>query len=170
MNKIKFILTVSLSLLIALSAQAQSKKEIRAAKEAATAAKVDSLITARDLVIEINRISPMSGRSFSSIDGYKLSIIKDSISTYLPYFGKITSPSFVTANDISIDIDEAPVEIEVKAKDDRTTLSFSCHTKTSHERCQFYIEIMDNGSSTIRLDLTSRDPISYYGQLRDIDD
>src|SRR5574344_1476278 len=129
MNNIKFILTLSLSLIISLNLYSQSKKELREAREAAVAAKVDSIIKAQHLTIEIDRISPMSGRSFSSLDGYTLT----------------------------------------KNKEDRYSLSFVCKTQNSHERCDFYIEIMDNGSSSIRLTLTSRDPISYYGEIQGID-
>src|SRR5574344_848845 len=123
MNNIKFILTLSLSLIISLNLYSQSKKELREAREAAVAAKVDSIIKAQHLTIEIDRISPMSGRSFSSLDGYTLTINKDTVKTYLPYFGKVTSPSFSSSSDISIDIDESPIDIQIKKnKKDRYSL------------------------------------------------
>lgn len=173
MNKITFTLIITLSTLLSSSLSAQNtreeRKEAKEKKEASIARQVDSLIQSGTFTIEIDRILPSRGPAKNTNDGYLLKIEDNTLSTYLPYIGQATNLSYSAAANPAIEMNEAPVTIEIKkSQKDKYTLSFSSKTEESNERCDFTIDIFDNGSSSIYLTIVGRDPISYTGTITEI--
>lgn len=107
--------------------------------------------------------SPMTGQVRQLTDYYDFEITNDSVITYLPYFGRSyiapADPSNVSLN-LSLPIDSYTAterkkggwNIVIKPKDQTDVQSFS-------------LIIFDNGSASLNVTSSNRDPISYNGTL-----
>lgn len=162
MNKITLLLAITLTTLTALPLKAQKEEKPRPQ----IANQIDSLINHAKLTIEINSILPLKGPSKTTIDGYQIQIEKDTLTTYLPYFGQATTISFGTS-DIAIDI-EQPITIDTRTtKRGNYVLRFNGKIKNTNESCDFTIEITEGGSCNISVQFPGRDSISYSGTIQE---
>lgn len=72
---------------------------------------VKELLNSGAFGINVNRILPANGSSIHSNDGYFLKIKGDTISCYLPYFGKSRSP-LIDPSNLRIEISNQKVKIK----------------------------------------------------------
>ncbi|WP_109699215.1 DUF4251 domain-containing protein [Chitinophaga deserti] len=125
-------------------------------------ADMKSIISARTFVFQAQTVLPMSGRTRQvSGDGYEVIISKDTVNSYLPYFGRAYSapidPSrggydFVSTN---FEYTETPRkdggwEITIKPRDVRDIQ-------------QMFLSVSENGYGSLQVTSNNRQPISYNG-------
>lgn len=174
-----FIKTTAFSLLIfslfSISCFAQSqttakqtRKQKRAAHEAAVSAFVKYSIDKKVMYIGIERICPQSMPASTTSDGYFIYIRHDTLSCTLPYLGVSRTP-VIGSSDISITAANQPVTIEggYNASDKSWNYSIRFVNESLSEPGICTVQIYENAKANIRVDVNNREPISFLGSLNE---
>ena len=127
---------------------------------------VKNMIDNKAFVFVAERVTPLRGRTRHLTSEYDVRINRDSLVSYLPYFGRAyqapMNPSEggiqFTSTNFSYDVNtgnnkEWGIEIKPKDRPDIQQLSFS---------------IFENGSATLNVASTYKDPISFSGTVQKI--
>ncbi|MGE7775470.1 DUF4251 domain-containing protein [Chitinophaga sp. NPDC101104] len=128
----------------------------------AGAENIKSIVAARSFVFRAQTVLPMSGRTRQVAgDGYEVMISKDTVNSYLPFFGRAYNapidPSRNGLDFISTDFEYTETagkkggwEITVKPRDNRDVQ-------------QMFFTISENGYASLQVTNNNRSPISYNG-------
>lgn len=153
MKNVQKGLLLLLSVTIAVTTNAQEKKED----------KIKRIVAEQNYVFVAQFVNPQNGRtrSLNTLD-YTVTIKKDSVVSYLPYFGRAYSapinPSAggITFTSTKFDYVNSPKgskwQILIKPKD-------------ASDVQQMYLDIFDNGNATLQVTSTNRQGISYNGYI-----
>lgn len=131
-------------------------------------AKIKALINSRNYVFEANYVIPQRGGARSLSFGYDMVVSKDTVTTYLPYFGRVTiAPSDPTDGGIKIkstnfDYVTAPgkrgsYEITITPKE--------TDTQGSKDVRYFKLSVSADGYASLQVVSNNRDPISFNGTI-----
>lgn len=141
-------------------ASAQTKQE----KEAAKAAEVKKLVDDRRFVFVTQSVLPQSGRVVQVNSDFDFTVTKDTIISYLPYFGRAFNVSSsmeggikFTSNDFEYTTTEKKKggwDIVIKPKDVREIQSVR-------------LSITESGYAYVQVQSVNRQPISYNGYIRE---
>ena len=156
----KNLLLTGLFLSIIMSGCSSSKgltKEEKVANETA----LREVIENRTFIIDVDRMTPMSGSSRSLTSNYSLQIKKDNVKSYLPYFGRAYSAPYGGGNVLVFDSTTADYK---SSYDDRGKATIEFNTRTENEQLTYNIEIFPNGSTTITVRSNNRQSISFRGK------
>lgn len=160
----KYIKTIPvLLLLLILGAGSFAQTSVKP-KESEKAKKIKELISSRNYVFQAQTVFPMSGRTRQIAgEGYDVSVSKDTVNSYLPYFGRAFSapidPSkggiqFISK---SFEYTEAPGkkggwDITIKPKDIRDVQ-------------QLFFSVSEDGYASLQVTSTNRQAISFNGVI-----
>lgn len=113
--------------------------------------------------VDIDRAFPMGGRSVNLTSPYSIDIKGDSVYSYLPYYGRAYSAPYGGGNGMRF---EKPVTNYKVAfdKDDKATIEFA--TRSDDDRYEFRIQIYSNGTTTVFVQPTNKQSITYHGEIR----
>ncbi|WP_259067605.1 DUF4251 domain-containing protein [Mucilaginibacter sp. X4EP1] len=167
---VKLLLTPAIIFCVLSIAAAQTtKQQKQAAKEATIKKMVDSV----HYVFKANYALPMRGGQKTLTSDYDFIVKKDTITAYLPYFGRAyTAPNDIYTNEGGIKFKTADFsydnkpgkkggwEITIKPKDSNISNWRSVQ--------QMYLSISTNGYATLRVISSNRDPISFDGYIESI--
>jgi hypothetical protein len=130
------------------------------------AADIKSMVDNQQFIFVAERVNPLRGRSRILTSEYDVSVKKDSLVSYLPYFGRAYQAPInpaeggiqFTSTRYSYDVSpnrKNGWDVNIKPGDyqDVQQLSFS---------------IFDNGSATLNVTSTYKDPISFGGYVKKI--
>lgn len=161
MNRMKHFATILLSLLMTVSLWGQ---------EVDNKKKIDKMLELGFFEIEITKIRPMSMPSRTTRMEFDITMKNHKLDTELPYMGKLDSAP-MPGQEIRIEIEDQKVDMQVKynEKREKHEVRFRAKDDNSHSSVDFYIEIFGNGNCVIRLSFIGRDPISYDGELKFIE-
>lgn len=149
-------------LLLFLTAGANVSAQTKANAKQARANKIKQLISDRNYVFQAQSVFPMNGRTRQiGGEGYDLSVSKDTVNAYLPYFGRAYAapidPTKGGIQFISKDFEyteqsgkKGGWEITIKPKDVRDVQ-------------QMYLTVSDDGYASLQVTNTNRQPISFNG-------
>lgn len=141
----------------------KTRKEKRAEREAKLVEQTKELIGANTWQFDATQVLPAKGRSQTLTTPYSVTVKDGKVDSYLPYFGRAYNASYGGTD--SPMIFEAPIEnytVE-DAKKGGYTIKFSARNK--NDRIEFTFNVSSNGSSTLSVNSTNRQHISYYGDL-----
>ena len=124
---------------------------------------VGSMINAKNFTFVAERVNPFRGTSRNLTSSYDVKITRDTVNSFLPYFGRAY---------------QAPIDPS-KGGITFTSLNFSYSVADkSKDEWDIYIEprdisdvetmifrIFGNGTATLNVQNTHRDPISFYGHV-----
>ncbi len=147
------------------SMAAQTRKEEKAAREAAREQQVCDLVESGTFAISFDRANPARGMSRTLSPDYEMKFENNRVTTYLPYFGRAyTAPMDPTK--LAIELTDQEVSVE-KEKDPKKgySLTFSAKTQTN-ENITFYLKITYSGMVTLSINSSARESISYLGDLK----
>jgi hypothetical protein len=124
---------------------------------------ITGMVKDKDFTFIADRVNPLRGRSRQLTSEYDVTIKSDSLVSYLPYFGRAyqapINPSeggiHFTSTDFSYEVNANKNngwDVLIKPKDYR-------------EVQQFSFRIFENGSATLQVISTSKDPISFNGRV-----
>lgn len=124
---------------------------------------VTRILNDQRYIFKAQQVMPSSGRSRNiSSSNYDLTVTKDSVSAWLPYFGRTYSApvdptkggfQFVSTDfDYNVTQNNESWDITIKPKDTRDVQ-------------ELYLTVFKNGNSTLRVSSISRQPISFSGVL-----
>lgn len=162
MKKFRFIAILALSILGTICMMGQEQEDYTK--------KINKMVEMNLWDIEITKIRPMSMPSKLTRQEYEIKLKKDILNVDVPYIGRFDSAPMGT-HDISIEIEDQKVDVQKKynEKKKRHEIRFRAKDDNSNSTCDFYIEIFENGTCLIRLNVMDRDPITYDGELKFLD-
>ncbi|MEO7044556.1 MAG: DUF4251 domain-containing protein [Ferruginibacter sp.] len=131
-------------------------------------AEIEKLVDSRKFLFIATDVSPMTGNTRNLTSEYDLKILPDTITAYLPYFGRVTSPGIelingeggikFTATNFAYTVSDGKkgrknIEINIKENIDVRKLSMT---------------IFSNGKANLNIVSNGRQPISYNGYITEI--
>lgn len=161
----KYIKTIPvLLLLLIMGAGSFAQTTSAKPKESDKAKKIKELISNRNYVFQAQTVFPMSGRTRQIAgEGYDVTVSKDTVNSYLPYFGRAyAAPIDATKGGIQFiskdfEYTEAPGkkggwDITIKPKDNR-------------EVQQLFFSVSEDGYASLQVTSTNRQAISFNGTI-----
>jgi hypothetical protein len=147
-----------------------AQKTSRAEREAAKVAKVKALIDTRNYVFQADYVIPQRGNSKSLTFGYDMVVSKDTLQTYLPYYGQVTlAPT--DASDGGIKLNTTNFSYEAKAGKKggyeiviKPTDNFYQGSKDVR---YMRMQVSATGYASLQVISNNRDPISFNGTIED---
>jgi hypothetical protein len=139
-------------------------------KKAARAAKVTKIINDKNYVFEANYAIPQRGGSRSLTYGYDLIVSKDTVTAYLPYFGRVTlapsdpSDGGVKFTSTNFDYTQKPgkkggYEIVITPKEN--------NSQGSKDVRYLRLSVSESGYASLQVTSNNRDPISFNGTIEE---
>jgi hypothetical protein len=153
----RWLVLTFLFVIILVPALAQNNKED---KEAG----VKALLQSGEFVFKAQNASPMRGRTIQLTSDYDVVFSKDSIRTYLPYYGRayMAQPYASTDGGIKMTTTDFNYKLGDKKKK-RWNITVEPADKTSVQ--QLILNVSKSGYATLQVTNTNRDPISFYGYI-----
>lgn len=126
-------------------------------------ASTESLVNAGNFLFRPQTATPMNGRLIQLTSEYEVKISKDTIASFLPYFGRaFTAPMDPTKGGINF----TSTKFSNKLRQRRSG-GWDLIIKPSDvpEIQTFNLTITTGGYATLQVTSTNRQPISFYGRL-----
>jgi len=166
MKKI-LLLTVILVSASVVFAQEMTKKEKKAAQKAEKKEKTKTLVASDAWQFDANIMLPSSGKSQTLTTSYNIVVEKEHINSYLPYFGRAYRADYgSTESPLIFEGEISDYKMEVSKKGG-WIIKFSVSNKS--DRIDYTLLVSDNGSTTMNITSTNRQPISFQGELVEIE-
>ena len=120
-------------------------------------------INNRTLTVNFDFVNPLRFPAHHLTTTYSLKIKGDSISSYLPYFGRAYHADYgSTDSPLSFNGHSEGMNI-TKAKKDSYRITFQ--TMKQQENFEYILTIFNNGKATLNVNSNERDPISFDGEV-----
>ena len=161
------ILMVSASIVFAQDAP-MTRKEKKAAQKAGQIEKTKALVASNAWQFDARQMMPSSGKSRSLTTSYNIVVNDKQLSCYLPYFGRAYRAEYGSAESPLIfksEIFDYKVENEKKGA---WLIRFK--TSNKNDKLDFTLHISENGSTSLNINSTDRQPISFHGDLVEIEE
>ncbi len=155
-------LTFCLFSVSAQETEKKSKKELKAEKEAKQIEETKALVESKMFVFDARTVNPMKGSTRTLTSEYDVRITKDSIYSYLPYFGVAYTASYGSTD--SPMIFEKPFDTCTLEKT-KKGYTIEVDVKNGNDRVDFSFHISETGTTTLSVSSTNRQTISYYGEI-----
>lgn len=166
----KNLIIIGMLLFAFVSVQGQetkkmSRKERKAAREAKLVEDTKTALESNSFVFSATQMIPTGGRSRTLTSEYEARIENDTITCYLPFFGRAHTATYggtESPMDFTQPIEEYSFERVKKGYE----IKFSVNNKS--DRVNFFFQIANNGSTSLSVTSTNRSPISYYGNIENV--
>jgi len=163
----KKLLIIALMIISVVKVNAQetekkSKKELKAEKEAKQIEETKALVESKIFVFDARTVNPMKGPSKSLTTQYEVRITKDSIYSYLPYFGVAYTASYGGTD--SPMVFDKPFESCVMEKT-KKGYTVEVDVKNGSDKLDYSFYISESGSTTLSVSSTNRQSITYNGDI-----
>lgn len=123
---------------------------------------VKAMVDAQSFVFIPRYVNPMSGRRRDLGSGYELSVSKDSVISYLPFFGRgYTAP----VSPADIDFDFTSTKFTYVVTPSKKGWNISIKPKDKQNVQELYLRVFDNGATDLNITSIDRSSISYDGYL-----
>ncbi len=159
---IPFLISLQTPAQAPTSSSAQTPPSSAADKKAARLAAIKNMVESQNYVFKAETVLPMSGPS-QQVSDYAVKITKQSVMSYLPYFGRAYSAP----------MDPSKGGIQFTSKDFDYTLtpgkkdgwSVLIKPKDYRDIQQMTMSISSTGYATVQVTSTNRQPISFNGTI-----
>ncbi len=158
-KNIPYILVVLISAIIFFGCANSRKIKNYEPVDAAT---LKSIIELQSFVFIARYVNPMSGGKRDLSSGYDVSVSKDTIISYLPFFGRGYIASMSPAD---VDFDFTSTKFTYAQKPANRGWSISIKPKDQTYLRELYLRIFDNGSASLNVTSLDRSAISYDGYI-----
>ena len=136
-------------------------KEVTAAKQQLA----NEAVEAQDFTFEATMVQPSRGISRSLTAGYDLTVSKDTVTAYLPFFGRAYSAP-ISATDGGIKFTSTSFTYKATPAK-RGGYSIRIATNDTKERYELYLSISASGYGTLTVSSNSKETISFSGRLKE---
>lgn len=157
----KKFLFISIIALVAFNTEsnAQNEKNDQSAREQNIAA----LIDARSYYFKAQSVNPTRGRLIQLTSEYELKVSRDTLRSFLPYFGRAYSAP-LGGRSGGIDFTSKDFEYNQKSRR-KGGWDITIRPKDITDVREMFLVVFDNGSASLRVSSNNRDPISYNGYI-----
>ena len=164
MKRTVFLIMMALTLLI-FNVQGQekkSKKQIKAEKKAQQIEETKSLIESGSFVFKATNANPMGSGTINLTTDYDVKVTKDSIYSYLPYFGRAYTSSYGST--------DSPMSFNnqfesISSEETKKGYLVKIVVRNQNDRLEYSFHISETGSVTLNVISANRQSISYFGNL-----
>ena len=159
----RLVLTVFLMLVVVSSAMYAQEKKTKKERQQEQAEKVQKMVEAQEYKFVAQRAFPMSGRSIHLTSLYDLRVSKDTISAYLPYFGRAyVAPMNPSEGGIKFESTDFNYRLENAKKGGWIVL---ISIKDAKRRIEMVLNITASGSANLSVNDDTRQTISFNGNI-----
>ena len=158
MKKLLFALIVA-GAAVMTACSSQGGRSTDPALEAAVKAKIES----GQYRVDVDRITPRKGRTFSLTTPYNIRISRDSIYSYLPYFGESYSPVMGRQDGLIFD---GPITGYKVTEGKRGAINVEFSARTFEDRYDYSLSVYPNGTSYLTVSPDRKSSVSFDGKLR----
>ena len=155
------ILVFSVLAVSAQDNQKKSRKEKRAEKNAALIEQTKNLVESRNFMFVPRTANPMGGRTVNLTTDFELTMNNDSVSSYLPYYGRAYTAAYGGESPMNFNL---PVN-DYSSEKTKKGFEIKFSVKNANDLLNFTFQIMETGSTTLQVNSTNRQSISYFGSL-----
>ena len=121
-----------------------------------------NMIDSQNFIFIARYVTPITGRRRDLTPGYELSISKDSLISYLPFFGRgYTAP--ISPSDVDFDFTSTKFTYSITPA--RRGWNISIKTKDKMYVQELYFRVFDNTSASLNITNMDRSAISYDGYI-----
>lgn len=161
-TKIFFVAFITFLMAITINtASAQTKKETR---EKTKAAEVQKLLDSKRFSFKAQTAQPLRGGTINLTSDYELVIKKDSLQSYLPFFGRaFTAPMNPTESPLIFNTTNFNYSA-ASGKKGAKNITVEIKDQNANVR-RFYLSISGQGYATLQVLNSNRDPISFNGYI-----
>lgn len=129
---------------------------------------ISNMISAKNFTFIAERVNPFRGMSRNLTSLYDVKIKKDTLDSFLPYFGRAyQAPIDPSKGGIMFKSLNFSYSVTDKSKDE---WQIYIEPKDNSDVRMFIFQIFGNGKATLNIQNTHRDPISFYGHLQKNED
>ncbi|MEO6870206.1 MAG: DUF4251 domain-containing protein [Ginsengibacter sp.] len=159
-----FIAFSVLGLLVSfLLVQCTSTKKI----EKLTSGDIKSMIDSSRFVFNADRVNPLRGRTRYLTSSYDVTVKKDSVESYLPYFGRAyQAPMDPSKGGIQFTSTNFSYVVNSGSKDDQWDVVIKPKDNSDVQEMRF--NIFSNGTASLNVISTHKDAISFTGNIERI--
>lgn len=163
-NKPYYPLIILLSLLLSLTMiQCSSSKSTTNLERG----DIEEMIKDHSFVFVAERMNPLRGRSRILTSSYDVRVNNDSLVSFLPYFGRAYSAPIDPTN-VGTQFTSTNFTYQVNA-DKKNQWRVTLTPKDAPTIQELSFTIFDNGTTSLSINSTSKDQISYAGYLKKIE-
>ena len=136
--------------------------EERAARAALQAAKVEKALSAKHYLINVERMYPLSGATKHLSYGYTIEVRNDSLISYLPYYGRAFNVPYGGGKALNFSEPIGSYQEQEKSNGQR---HIEIGVRNDEDTYLYFIDVFDNGSTSISVQAREREPISFSGMM-----
>lgn len=135
--------------------------QVTSAQETAKESETKNLIALGNYLFEAQSALPMRGQTRQLTYGYDLRVSKDTLISYLPYFGRAyVAP--VGTSEGGLDFTSTNFEYKVK-EGKKGSWDVSIQTKDQKDNKKMVLKIQPSGYASLQVSSNDRQPMSYNG-------
>ncbi len=147
---------------VVFTISAQDEKKSRKQKQQEQTEQIRQAVENQEYVFVAQRALSMSGRTFELTSHYTLSVGKDTISAYLPYYGvAYTAPMDIMDTGIKFE----SKDFEYEKTDKKNKWSIAITPKDTRRDYQLQLDISSSGSASLFVNDNSRQGITFNGYI-----
>lgn len=149
----KYMITTALLVMLATIIQAQVKKE----------PSTQQIVESKNYIFRAESVNPPRGQLRHLTSEYDLVVTSDTVTAYLPYFGRAYSaPIDPSEGGIKFTSSEFDYTVEKKK---RRSWQIMIKPKDANDIQIVYLTIFDNNKATLRVNSVNRESISFNGYI-----
>jgi hypothetical protein len=126
---------------------------------------IKNLVDSQNFVFVAQSALPTRGALRQLTSYYDIAISRDSVVSYLPYFGRAYSVPY-NSTDIGLKFTSTKFEY-TKTVDKKGRWNILIKPKDYSEARELSFQIFNNGSATLRIISLNREPISFQGYIQE---
>jgi Domain of unknown function (DUF4251) len=127
------------------------------------AATIQQMVESQNYIFKARSVSPQLGGLRQLSSDYDLAVTKDTVTSYLPYFGRAyTAP--VDPSEAGIKFTSTKFEY-TSMKKKKDSWEIAIRPKDASDVQVLYLTIYDNGNADLRVSSNSRQSISFNGYI-----
>jgi hypothetical protein len=124
---------------------------------------VKNLLDSQHFTFIAESVSPLRGGFRNLTSDFDVEVLKDTMQSYLPYFGRAYTSSYNSING-ALDFTSTKISYSITPTK-KGGWNVSIKPKDKSEIQEYLFTIYDNGSASLNVTSTSRDPISFNGYV-----
>ena len=129
---------------------------------------IGNMINTHRFTFVAERVNPLRGSSRVLTSYYDVTVKPDTVICYLPYFGRAyQAPIDPSKGGLDFKSYKFTYNVTLEDKDEWQVY---INPKDYQDVQQLYFQIFGNGTATLNVVNTNRDPISFYGHVKKINE
>lgn len=129
---------------------------------------ISNMINTHRFTFVAERVNPLRGSSRPLTSNYDAEVRGDTLICYLPYFGRAyQAPIHPEKGGLDFTSHSFSYNVTLKNKDEWQVY---IEPKDNRDVQQLYFQIFGNGTASLNVVNNNRDPISFYGHVKKLND